>query len=114
LARHSSIGGAASDLYTNAIASISVSIIGSWVGVTIVCSLRHSFLVALLVIEDLLEEAFMKPTITLYALGFAILTLRAHAQIGCDDSPENPTAILALVGIAGFFLTHAKIRRQKH
>ena len=39
----------------------------------------------------------------LRSLSFAILLLAipAHAQTGCLDSPECPTAVLATVGIAG-------------
>lgn len=33
---------------------------------------------------------------------FLLLAIRAYAQSGCTDSPECPTAILALVGSAGF------------
>ena len=35
------------------------------------------------------------------------------AQGGCDDSPENPTAILALVGSAGGFLVVARSRFRR-
>jgi XrtJ-associated TM-motif-TM protein len=41
---------------------------------------------------------------TLVPLGFALflfVALPLHAQDGCANSPENPTAILALVGSAG-------------
>jgi XrtJ-associated TM-motif-TM protein len=40
---------------------------------------------------------------SLLFLSFAILLLAipAHAQTGCLDSPECPTAVLATVGIAG-------------
>jgi XrtJ-associated TM-motif-TM protein len=38
------------------------------------------------------------------------LTLPLHAQIGCTDSPENPTAILAIVGSAGAFFVSARAR----
>jgi XrtJ-associated TM-motif-TM protein len=34
----------------------------------------------------------------------------AHAQTGCGDSPENPTAVLALVGCAGAFFSSARRR----
>jgi XrtJ-associated TM-motif-TM protein len=37
-------------------------------------------------------------------LGYAVMVLVAaplYAQSGCTDSPENPTAVLALVGGAG-------------
>jgi len=50
---------------------------------------------------------------TLMFLGFALLLCSAlplHAQVGCTDSPENPTAILALVGSAGAFLATARAR----
>jgi XrtJ-associated TM-motif-TM protein len=54
--------------------------------------------------------------------GFSLLLLSAalplHAQDGdvgtpvgdCDSSPENPTAILALVGSAGAFVVSARAR----
>jgi XrtJ-associated TM-motif-TM protein len=50
---------------------------------------------------------------TLMFLGFVLLlsaALPLHAQIGCTDSPENPTAILALVGSAGAFFVTARAR----
>jgi XrtJ-associated TM-motif-TM protein len=34
-----------------------------------------------------------------------------HAQGGCVDSPENPTAILAMVGAAGAVLARLRMRR---
>ena len=43
------------------------------------------------------------------ALLFAV-TLPLHAQNGCLDSPENPTAILAVVGSAGAFFVAARAR----
>jgi len=46
-------------------------------------------------------------------LGFALLlstALPLHAQNGCANSPENPTAILAVVGSAGAFLASARAR----
>jgi XrtJ-associated TM-motif-TM protein len=52
-----------------------------------------------------------KSTLTL--LGFALLfavTLPLHAQDGCTNSPENPTAILAVVGSAGAFFASARAR----
>jgi XrtJ-associated TM-motif-TM protein len=42
----------------------------------------------------------MKKSLLLAALAFAVLVaVPARAQSGCDDSPENPTLILA--GLAG-------------
>ena len=32
---------------------------------------------------------------------FCVVSPRAHAQSGCVDSPENPTAVLAVIGSAG-------------
>jgi XrtJ-associated TM-motif-TM protein len=52
-----------------------------------------------------------KSTLTL--LGFALLfavALPLHAQDGCTNSPENPTAILAVVGSAGAFFASARAR----
>jgi XrtJ-associated TM-motif-TM protein len=46
-------------------------------------------------------------------LGFALLLFVAHplhADSGCENSPENPTAILAMVGSAGAFLASARAR----
>jgi XrtJ-associated TM-motif-TM protein len=39
--------------------------------------------------------------------------LPAMAQSGCVNSPENPTAILALVGSAGGFLVAARSRFRR-
>ena len=50
---------------------------------------------------------------SLLLLGIAIFVAAAlplHAQEGCVDSPENPTAILAVVGSAGAFLVSARAR----
>jgi len=58
----------------------------------------------------------MKKTIymiTALAAFSLISVARLHAQSGCDDSPENPTAILALVGGAGLFAQHMYRRYKK-
>jgi XrtJ-associated TM-motif-TM protein len=56
---------------------------------------------------------------SLLLFGIALLlavALPLHGQDGgvgtgtCDDSPENPTAILAVVGAAGAFLASARAR----
>jgi XrtJ-associated TM-motif-TM protein len=50
---------------------------------------------------------------TLTILGFAVLfavALPLHAQDGCTNSPENPTAILAVVGSAGAFFASVRAR----
>jgi XrtJ-associated TM-motif-TM protein len=40
----------------------------------------------------------------------AVVPLSLHAQSGCGDSPEAPTAILALLGGTGTILAAAKAR----
>ena len=40
------------------------------------------------------------------------LAVPAFAQNGCINSPENPTALLALVGTAGGFVSYARARRR--
>ncbi len=50
---------------------------------------------------------------TLMFVGLALLVsiaLPLHAQDGCVNSPENPTAILAVVGSAGVFFASARAR----
>ncbi len=50
---------------------------------------------------------------TIKFLGFALLlcvALPLHAQTGCTNSPENPTAILAVIGSAGAFFASARMR----
>lgn len=39
-------------------------------------------------------------TVLLLAFAMATIACPAHAQGGCVDSPENPTAVLALTGFA--------------
>lgn len=41
---------------------------------------------------------------------FCSVTLPLHAQGGCVNSPENPTALLAVVGSAGAFFVTARAR----
>ncbi|WP_263367708.1 PExPT-CTERM protein [Edaphobacter bradus] len=41
---------------------------------------------------------------------FVTAALPLHAQDGCVNSPENPTAILAVVGSAGAFFVSARAR----
>jgi XrtJ-associated TM-motif-TM protein len=53
----------------------------------------------------------------LYLLAAFIVVLAAatplYAQTGCLDSPENPTALLAIVGSAGAFLAAARRRFRR-
>ncbi len=60
----------------------------------------------------------MKLVLTLTALVLIAIAASAHAQggtvsSGCASSPENPTAILALVGSAGAAFTALRQRRRK-
>jgi XrtJ-associated TM-motif-TM protein len=50
---------------------------------------------------------------SLMLFGIALLfsvALPLHAQDGCVNSPENPTAVLAVVGSAGAFFVSARAR----
>jgi XrtJ-associated TM-motif-TM protein len=49
--------------------------------------------------------------ISLLVLTLAAIALPAHAQDGCDDSPEDPTIVLALVAAAGAFAASLKTTR---
>jgi XrtJ-associated TM-motif-TM protein len=50
-----------------------------------------------------------KLTALLFAL-IVLLPVMAHAQTGCLDSPENPTAILGLVGSTAGALVYLRGR----
>jgi XrtJ-associated TM-motif-TM protein len=53
----------------------------------------------------------MKKTFLILAsIALLSVTLPLHAQDGCTDSPENPTAILAAVGSAGALLASVRVR----
>jgi XrtJ-associated TM-motif-TM protein len=48
-------------------------------------------------------------------LGCALMVLVVaplYAQTGCDDSPENPTVVLALVGGAGALFSTLRARMK--
>jgi XrtJ-associated TM-motif-TM protein len=51
----------------------------------------------------------------LYLVAAVLLIASAplYAQGGCVNSPENPTAVLALVGSAGAFLVAARGRFRR-
>ncbi len=52
-----------------------------------------------------------KLNIVVAAAGFLLVCCSPlHAQGGCIDSPENPTAILALVGTMGGFGAYVRNR----
>lgn len=54
--------------------------------------------------------------VAIIAIAILVVPTLAHAQSGCTDSPENPTALLAVVGCAGACFTsvrrHIKARRD--
>ena len=51
--------------------------------------------------------------ISLLVLTLAALVLPLHAQTGCDDSPEDPTIVLALVAAAGAFAASFRATRSR-
>jgi XrtJ-associated TM-motif-TM protein len=49
-----------------------------------------------------LEEMVKKTLLVLcWSAMLVLIAVPLHAQTGCDDSPEDPTVVLALVGSAG-------------
>lgn len=48
----------------------------------------------------------------LWSAAFVLVAAPLHAQSGCTDSPENPTAILALVGSAGALFSSVRMRAK--
>jgi XrtJ-associated TM-motif-TM protein len=48
--------------------------------------------------------------LALLAMTVLAVPVMAHAQTGCTDSPENPTAVLAVVGSAAAFFVSARRR----
>ena len=49
----------------------------------------------------------------LLALTLAAVALPLRAQTGCDDSPEDPTIVLALVGGAGALAASVRAARKR-
>ena len=67
--------------------------------------------------EERKTEAAMNLKKSLLAIAFSLLLIPAlplRAQTGCDDSPEDPTIVLALVGGAGALAVRlTSLRRRK-
>jgi XrtJ-associated TM-motif-TM protein len=59
---------------------------------------------------DFEVEESMKLTYVVLGSLLCFIAVPAFAQGGCVNSPENPTAILALVGTAGGFVVAARSR----
>jgi XrtJ-associated TM-motif-TM protein len=56
----------------------------------------------------------MKRILLSLGLVLALFTaLPLRAQTGCDDSPEDPTVILALVAGAGALVAGLRVRRRQ-
>jgi XrtJ-associated TM-motif-TM protein len=53
--------------------------------------------------------------LVLWSAALLMVAVPLHAQTGCTDSPENPTAILALVGSAGalFSTVRARVKARR-
>jgi XrtJ-associated TM-motif-TM protein len=49
----------------------------------------------------------------LLALTLAAVALPLRAQTGCDDSPEDPTIVLALVGGVGALAASVRAARKR-
>ena len=49
---------------------------------------------------------------TMFAVMLAV-ALPLRAQTGCDDSPEDPTIVLALVGGAGALIAGVRSARRR-
>jgi XrtJ-associated TM-motif-TM protein len=49
----------------------------------------------------------------LLVLMLGALALPLRAQTGCDDSPEDPTIVLALVGGAGALVASVRAARSR-
>jgi XrtJ-associated TM-motif-TM protein len=55
----------------------------------------------------------MKKTFLLTALAFALIAaIPARAQGGCEDSPENPTLILAGLAGGAYAISSLRIRMR--
>jgi XrtJ-associated TM-motif-TM protein len=51
-----------------------------------------------------------KLVVFLWSAAFLCVALPLHAQTGCTNSPENPTAVLAVVGSAGALFSTIRSR----
>jgi XrtJ-associated TM-motif-TM protein len=62
-------------------------------------------------LDSLAEKGFfMKKNLLLIALAVGLIAVPAFAQDGCNESPENPTLILA--GLAGGAYTVSQLRMR--
>ena len=52
----------------------------------------------------------MKNVVRTLLVGLAVMAvpMLVRAQTGCEDSPENPTLVLVLIGSAGALISQAR------
>jgi XrtJ-associated TM-motif-TM protein len=53
-----------------------------------------------------------KLKVLLWSVAVLLIAVPLHAQSGCTDSPENPTAVLAVVGSAGALFSTIRARMK--
>jgi hypothetical protein len=58
------------------------------------------------------KDYVMKNKFRALLVAIAVLGIPAlvRAQVGCDDSPEDPTVVLVLIASAGALIAHARSR----
>ena len=52
----------------------------------------------------------MKKTFLLFAIAVSLVAIPAYAQGGCNDTPENPTLILAGLAIGAYAVSSLRTR----
>jgi XrtJ-associated TM-motif-TM protein len=68
-----------------------------------------------LLCRKVIRKGYLMKRSLLYLSWSALLLLVAvplHAQTGCEDSPENPTVVLAIVGSAGALISTLRARSK--
>lgn len=60
-----------------------------------------------------MEVRMIRRCTLVLAVMLAAIVLPLRAQTGCDDSPEDPTIVLALVGGAGALVASVRAARSR-
>jgi XrtJ-associated TM-motif-TM protein len=60
-----------------------------------------------------MEVRMVRRCLLVLAVTLAAMALPLRAQTGCDDSPEDPTIVLALVGGAGALAASVRAARSR-